>query len=66
MLRKGDLVRRLRQPGRGPFNGRVGIVVGHPHRHPYGRALVRWMWGDMILTNEHTGWLEVLVRGSQG
>lgn len=65
MLRKGDLVIYQQLDGDPDEPTEIGIVV--EDQSPLSRrALVRWMWGDMKLTNEPIEWLKLLARGNRG
>ena len=65
MLRKGDLVLFQQLDGDPDEPTEIGIVV--EDQSPLTRrALVRWMWGDMKLTNEPIEWLKLLAMGNQG
>jgi len=65
MLRKGDMVLYRQLDGDPDEPTEIGIVVEDENTFTR-RALVRWMWGDMSLTNEPIEWLKLLVMGNQG
>jgi len=65
MLKKGDLVLFQQLDGDPDEPTEIGIVV--EDQSPFTRrALVRWMWGDVNLTNEPIEWLKLLARGNRG
>jgi len=65
MLRKGDLVLYQQLDGDPDEPTEIGIVVEDENTLTK-RALVRWMWGDISVSNEPIEWLKLLAMGSQG
>lgn len=58
MLRKGDLViYRLRSPD----DSCMGIVVEDENIITK-RAKVRWLWGDMSVSDARVEWIELVSR----
>jgi len=65
MLKKGDLVLFQQLDGDPDEPTEIGIVVEDENTLTK-RALVRWMWGDISVSNEPIEWLKLLAMGSQG